>query len=81
MATLRNLNNIVNLIQRRFGRDVRSVYLLEADRVTPVLAATIGLRAESVGRVRMRINEGLAGLVGEQMRPVVLRRDDAPAVQ
>jgi len=66
------LNNIVNLIQRRFATDVCSVYLLEADRVTLVLAATIGLRAESVGRVRMRSNEGLAGLVAEQMRPVVL---------
>jgi len=64
------LTNIVNLIQRRFSTDVCSVYLLEADRATLVLAATIGLRAESVGRVRMRVTEGLAGLVAEQMRPV-----------
>jgi hypothetical protein len=34
-----------------------------------VLAATVGLRAESVGRVRMRLTEGLAGLVAERMRP------------
>ena len=66
------LDNIVNLIQRRFATDVCSVYLLEADRVTLVLAATIGLGTASVGRVRMRINEGLAGLVAEQMRPVGL---------
>src|SRR6188508_53785 len=65
------LTNIVKLIQRRFETDVCSVYLLEADRATLVLAATIGLRAESVGRVRMRISEGLAGLVAEQMRPQV----------
>ena len=64
------LANIVNLIQRRFTTDVCSVYLLESDRATLVLAATIGLRPESVGRVRMRITEGLAGLVAEQMRPV-----------
>ena len=64
------LANIVNLIQRRFSTDVCSVYLLESDRATLVLAATIGLRAESVGHVRMRITEGLAGLVAEQMRPV-----------
>ena len=31
------------------------------------LAATIGLRADSVGRVRMPITEGLAGLVAEQL--------------
>ena len=63
------LTNIVNLIQQRFATDVCSVYLLEPDRTTLVLAATIGLRQEGVGRVRMRITEGLAGLVAEQVRP------------
>src|SRR6185503_14143750 len=66
------LTNIVNLIQQRFATDVCSVYLLEPDRSMLVLAATIGLRAESVGRVRMRITEGLAGLVAEQVRPIVV---------
>jgi starch phosphorylase len=66
------LTNIVELIQRRFATDVCSVYLLEADRSTLVLAATIGLRPESVGRVRMRLTEGLAGLVGQQVRPLVV---------
>jgi starch phosphorylase len=63
------LTNIVHLIQRRFGTDVCSVYLLEPDRTNLVLAATIGLRPESVGRVRMRLSEGLAGLVAEQLKP------------
>ena len=66
------LANIVQLIQRRFETDVCSVYLLEADRSTLVLAATVGLRPESVGRVRMRLTEGLAGLVGEQLSPLVV---------
>ncbi len=60
------------LIQRTFKTDVCSVYLLEADRSTLVLAATIGLRPESVGRIRMKLTEGLAGLVGEQLRPQVV---------
>jgi starch phosphorylase len=64
------LSNIVHLIQRRFGTDVCSVYLLEPDRSNLVLAATVGLRQESVGRVRMRLSEGLAGLVAEQVRPL-----------
>ena len=67
------LTNIVNLIQQRFVTDVCSVYLLEPDRTTLVLAATIGLRPESVGLVKMRVNEGLAGLVAEQLRPVFVR--------
>ena len=66
------LGNVVHLIQRRFETDVCSVYLLEPDRANLVLAATIGLRPESVGRVRMRLTEGLAGLVAEQLRPQVV---------
>ena len=66
------LDNIVHLIQRRFAIDVCSLYLLEPDRVNLVLAATIGLRRESVGRVRMHLTEGLVGLVAEQVRPVVV---------
>jgi glycogen phosphorylase len=63
------LTNIVHFIRQRFGTDVCSVYLLEPDRTNLVLAATVGLRPESVGRVRMRLTEGLAGLVAEQVRP------------
>lgn len=66
------LTNVVHLIRSRFGTDVCSVYLLEPDRANLVLAATIGLRPESVGHVRMRLSEGLAGLVAEQLRPQVV---------
>jgi starch phosphorylase len=38
-----------------------------------VLAATIGLRPESVGLVKMRTSEGLAGMVAEQLRPVFVQ--------
>ncbi|MBL8826501.1 MAG: alpha-glucan family phosphorylase [Planctomycetaceae bacterium] len=69
------LNQLVNLIQRQFASDVCSVYLLESNRSHLMLAATVGLRAECVGRVRMGLKEGLAGLVAEQMRPVMT--DDA----
>ncbi|MES1254866.1 MAG: alpha-glucan family phosphorylase [Acidobacteriota bacterium] len=62
------LTNLVHLIRARFGTDVCSIYLLEPDRANLVLAATVGLRQESVGRVRMRLSEGLAGLVAEQLQ-------------
>ena len=70
------LTNIVNLISERFATDVCSVYLLEPDRLTLVLAATVGLRPESVGQVRMRITEGLAGLVAQEIRPIVVPHCD-----
>src|SRR5262245_43823306 len=65
------LTNLVHLIRRRFETDVCSLYLLETDRSRLVLAATIGLRAESVGRIRMHISEGLVGLVAEELKPQV----------
>jgi signal transduction protein with GAF and PtsI domain len=37
-----------------------------------VLSATVGLQPSSVGKVRMRLNEGLGGLVAEQLRPQVI---------
>ena len=66
------LGNVVALIKARFATDVCSVYLLEPDRSTLVLAATVGLRAEAVGKIRMRLTEGLVGLVGERMEPLVI---------
>ena len=64
------LMNVVALIARRFQTDVCSAYLLEPDRANLVLAATLGLRNECVGTLRMGIHEGLAGLVAEQVRPI-----------
>jgi len=65
------LTNIVHLIQRRFETDVCSLYLLETDRSRLVLAATIGLRTEGVGRIRMHVSEGLVGLVAQELKPQV----------
>jgi phosphotransferase system enzyme I (PtsP) len=66
------LANIVRLIQGRFHTAVCSVYVLEPDRQELVLAATVGLKAEGIGHVRMHLHEGLTGLVAEQMRPVMV---------
>src|SRR5271163_2771323 len=66
------LLNVVALIAKRFETDVCSAYLLEPDRANLVLAATVGLRRECIGNLRMAINEGLAGLVAEQVRAVAV---------
>ncbi|QEH35438.1 Phosphoenolpyruvate-protein phosphotransferase [Aquisphaera giovannonii] len=65
------LDNIVRLIQGRFATDVASVYLLEPESGELVLAATVGLEASSVGRVRMKLSEGLTGMVAERMSPIM----------
>jgi phosphotransferase system enzyme I (PtsP) len=66
------LANIVRLIQARFHTAVCSVYVLEPARGELVLGATVGLQPDSVGRVRMRLDEGLTGLVAEKMAPVMV---------
>ena len=68
------LMNVVALIARRFQTDVCSAYLLEPDRANLVLAATVGLRRECIGTLRLALHEGLAGLVAEQVRPVAVEQ-------
>jgi glycogen phosphorylase len=66
------LSKIVEIIAKRFQTEVCSAYLLEPDRANLVLAATIGLRPQCIGTLRMGLNEGLAGLVAEQLRPIAV---------
>src|SRR5512140_2078921 len=55
------LMNVVALIAKRFQTDVCSAYLLEPDRAHLVLAATLGLRKECIGTLRLSLHEGVAG--------------------
>src|SRR6266850_381345 len=68
------LMNVVASIANRFNADVCSAYLLEPDRANLVLAATLGLRPQCIGNLRMPLHEGLAGLVAEEVRPVATEK-------
>src|SRR5947199_8034287 len=68
------LMNVVALIARRFKTDVCSAYLLEPDRANLVLAATLGLRPQCIGVLRLALHEALTGLVAEQVRPVAVEQ-------
>src|SRR5689334_15335526 len=68
------LMNVVGLIAQRFQTDVCSAYLLEPDRANLVLAATVGLRPQCIGTLRLGLHEGLTGLVAEQVEPVAVAR-------
>jgi starch phosphorylase len=74
-APAATLAQVVRLIQSRFGTDVCSVYLLTPDRLNLMLTATVGLRQECVGTLRMGLHEGLAGLVAQELKAVAV--DDA----
>jgi len=66
------LNSLVLMIRQQFHSDVCSVYLLETSRTHLMLAATVGLSADGVGKVRLNIKEGLVGLVAEQAKPLAV---------
>ena len=70
------LDNIVRLIQHRFHVAVCSFYLYQPETTELILAATLGLRPEVRGRLRMKVEEGLTGLVAQQLLPVMV--PDAP---
>jgi starch phosphorylase len=66
------LTELVQLIQTRLSVDASSVYLLEPDRATLVLAATVGLSHNGVGKVRMNVREGLVGIAAEELQPFAM---------
>lgn len=67
------LARLVSLIHERLEVDVCSVYLLEPDRTTLVLAATVGLSSSGIGKVRMQIDQGLVGIAAEQLSPCAVQ--------
>jgi len=67
-----SLDAIVATIASRMEVEVCSIYLFDPQRERLVLRATLGLDRASVGRVSMRVNEGLVGLAIETGDAVVV---------
>jgi len=67
-----SLDRIAATIAAGLEVEVCSIYLFDPQRERLVLRATVGLDRDSVGRVSMRINEGLVGLAIETGEPVVV---------
>ena len=64
------LDRVALAIATGMEAEVCSLYLFDPQRERIVLRATVGLDRESVGKVSMRLNEGLVGLVLEKDEPV-----------
>lgn len=71
------LDVIVSRVKNAMNVDVCSVYMMDREEGCNVLMATDGLKPEAVGKVRMKNDLGLIGLVGEREEPVNLA--DAPS--
>ncbi len=64
------LQKIVEMIALHMNADVCSVYLYYDESDELVLKATRGLQADSIGRVRLKLGEGLTGKALQELRPV-----------
>lgn len=65
------LEDITKIIADRMNADVCSLYMLDPQDKRLTLWATTGLDRAAVGKVSMRTEEGLSGLVIERMEPVL----------
>ncbi len=71
------LATMVRRIRKAMRTDVCSFYLYDREIEQLVLMETIGLHSQAVGRVSLRVGEGLVGLVAEREEPLNL--EDARA--
>src|SRR5258708_11332696 len=67
----RRLDKIVQVIAADMVAEVCSAYIMRAGEVLE-LFATEGLRREAVHRTRLRVGEGLVGVIGATARPLAL---------
>jgi phosphotransferase system, enzyme I, PtsP len=65
------LDRIVRIIAAEMVAEVCSAYVMRAGEVLE-LFATEGLRAEAVHRTRLRVGEGLVGVIAATARPLAL---------
>ena len=64
------LDKTVEMVASHTGSDVCSVYLFNNENNELVLSATRGLNPDSVGKVKLKLGQGLAGLALQEKRPV-----------
>src|SRR5689334_8499419 len=67
----RRLERIVRVVAAELVAEVCSVYIMRAGEVLE-LFATEGLRPEAVHRTRLRVGEGLVGVIAATARPLAL---------
>ena len=64
------LQTVVSIVAYHMRSAVCSVYLYDEQAQELVLKATQGLSAESIGKVRLKLGEGLTGLSLKELRPI-----------
>ena len=64
------LQKIVEMISSHMHSEVCSIYIYYENTNELVLRATKGLKPEAIGKVKMKLGEGLTGIALKELRPV-----------
>ena len=64
------LQRIVEMVVRHMKANVCSIYLLDEKSKELILKASVGLPPEAVGKVRLKMGQGLVGMALEKLKPV-----------
>ena len=64
------LQKIVEMISEHMSSDVCSIYLFYEKNQELVLKATKGLHPDSIGKVKLKLGQGLTGLALKELRPI-----------
>ncbi|MGD2268792.1 MAG: phosphoenolpyruvate--protein phosphotransferase [Desulfobacterales bacterium] len=65
------LQRTVEMVAGHMDADVCSIYLYDDPSRELILTATRGLNPEAIGKIRMKIGEGLVGLTLEKLEPTI----------
>jgi phosphotransferase system enzyme I (PtsP) len=64
------LDKTVEMVASHTRSDVCSIYLYNNENRELILRATRGLNPDSVGKIRLKLGQGLTGLALQELRPV-----------
>jgi phosphotransferase system enzyme I (PtsP) len=67
------LHKIVTMVSRHMGASACTIFLYDDDAEELVLKATEGLNPDCVGKIRLKVGEGLTGLSLKQLKPVCVK--------
>jgi phosphotransferase system, enzyme I, PtsP len=74
LAGSKNIENFlqrtVEMVSRHMNANVCSIYLLDEKSNELILKATVGLNPEAIGKIRLKIGEGLVGTTLEKLKPL-----------
>jgi phosphotransferase system enzyme I (PtsP) len=67
------LQRIVKMIASHMHSDVCSIYLYDEQSKELIMQANIGLNPDCIGKIKLKVGEGLTGLAVQEQRPICER--------